>query len=168
MQSARSHGRDTDVTKVYCKYCQRLYKTGADQCDIPNFGIYQIEELRDYHRVVGDVSDFVAATGNTIDEKIVNGYTREQCKDFIIEKLSNSRSIYPHINGNKEKIYGHPSIFNKDNDCIFYKPENKIKASRLHNLADNPVIMGILMSLLMLSGAILASKIISIIIERGG
>lgn len=88
---------------VYCKECKRLYKTGADQCDIPNPGIFD-EGRINYFKAVG-----------------LYTYTTKN-KERIRFLKEHQAQINLHDDGT---VYGHPSMLNRKNNCPFFEKKKR-------------------------------------------
>lgn len=84
---------------VHCRNCIRWYFTGADQCEVPNCGIFADEGLEQK-----------TGTKEKRDQDGIN---------FLKEHLE-------YINGIGNKVFGHPTQLNKNLDCYFYKPLPKV------------------------------------------
>ena len=95
-------------TKVYCKDCSRFYITGANQCEIPDGGLHLIN-----NETPEDELFFLVAKGDLDMDQI----------RFINKKLKHIHRTVSEPN----KIFGKPSELNVENDCIFYKGEDKDK-----------------------------------------
>lgn len=82
----------------YCKNCVRWYTTRADQCNIPNPGF--VEESSEFRQAV---------CGNT-----------SNCIDREKMEFAKKHLVYIHFSS-RNKIFGHPTQLNRNNDCPFYK-----------------------------------------------
>lgn len=88
------------MNNKYCKNCLRWYRDYTDQCNIPDCGISYKEKI-----------DFNIAIGN------INKYYDSDGLKFIEKNL---KPPYTLCGSLTHKIYGKPSLLNKNNDCYFY------------------------------------------------
>jgi len=116
--------------KIYCKNCVGWYRKGSDLCVMLN------PLVTPSFRKKSDLYNSISGGGCVTKEFLkAVGYSdvREGLSDSDNEKylFGKKKSLIGYGNEGMRYIYGHPSIINNENNCLFYRERLIVKIKKL-------------------------------------